>query len=210
MTSIDWQAWKTTALQNELDNLYSRQDLGETSLLKDKKAVGFYVSFNRIFDHKGNLIKKKVKICTQGLSQKYGIDYQSIYSPTGKFRLLRCLLTIGALKDLNINHMDVVAAFLNPKLIDDSYMNIPPFIPKYQEEIVWKLRKPLYRLKQASRYWYLDISNYFKSIELNPSNSDPCLFISTDPDWECYLHVHIDDLKIVSNNVKQLKKLIEV
>ncbi|MBW0467753.1 hypothetical protein O181_007468 [Austropuccinia psidii MF-1] len=162
MSSIDWEAWITTALQNELDNLYSRQVSEETSLPKDKKAVGFSVSFNRIFDHKGNLIKKKFKLCTQGLSQKYGVDYESIYSPTGKFRSLRCMLTIGALKDLNIHHMDVVAEFLNPKLIDEIYMKIPPFIPKYQEGIVWKLRKPLYRLKKASRYWYLHISNYLK------------------------------------------------
>ncbi|MBW0547082.1 hypothetical protein O181_086797 [Austropuccinia psidii MF-1] len=105
--------------------------------------------------------------------------------------------------------MDAVAAFLNPKLEEEIYMNIPPFLPKYQEGKVWKLMKPLYGLKQASRYWYLDISNFLDSIKLKPSKLDPCLFISTDQNWECYVHIHVDDLTILSNNVDQFKKLIK-
>ncbi|MBW0535158.1 hypothetical protein O181_074873 [Austropuccinia psidii MF-1] len=126
------------------------------------------------------MTKNKVKICTQGFSQKYGVDYENTYSPAGKFNSLRRVLTIAALKELKVHHIDAVAAFLNPKLVEQIYMKIPPFIPKYGEGKVWKVRKPLYGLKQASRYSYLDISNHLKSIKPNPRKSGPCLFISTD------------------------------
>ncbi|MBW0460746.1 hypothetical protein O181_000461 [Austropuccinia psidii MF-1] len=105
--------------------------------------------------------------------------------------------------------MDAVAEFLNPKLVEEIHMKIPPFLTKYLEGKVWRLMKPLYRLKQASGYWYLDISNYLESIKLNPRNLDFFLFISTDPDWECYVHINIDDLKIVSNNAKKFKNIIK-
>ncbi|MBW0499103.1 hypothetical protein O181_038818 [Austropuccinia psidii MF-1] len=110
------------------------------------------------------------------------------------------MLTIAAMKDLDIHHMDAVATFLNPKLGEEIYMKIPSFLPKYREGKVWKLMKHLYWLKQASRYWYLDISNYLKSIKLNPRKSDPFLFISTDQDWECYVHIQVDDLTIDSKS----------
>ncbi|MBW0483804.1 hypothetical protein O181_023519 [Austropuccinia psidii MF-1] len=126
----------------------------------------------------------------------------------GKLRNLRGLLKVAAVKDLEIHHMDAVAAFLNPTIKEDIYMQIPPLIPNYNTRKVWRLRKPLYGLKEASSYWYLNIKKFFEMINLTTSKADPCFFTIVTPEWECYVHIHADDLTIVSNNVSRFKSII--
>ncbi|MBW0553887.1 hypothetical protein O181_093602 [Austropuccinia psidii MF-1] len=87
-------------------------------------------------------------------------------------------------------------------------MKIPNFLAEHSSGTVWQLTKPLYGLKQSSRYWYLELANFLKSIKLFPSKADPFLFISNDARWECYVHIHVDDMTVASNNIQKFKSLI--
>ena len=52
--------------------------------------------------------------------------------------------------------MDVKATFLNGDLDEDVYMEQPiGFVEVGKEDLVCKLNKSIYGLKQASRWWYL-------------------------------------------------------
>ncbi|MBW0510065.1 hypothetical protein O181_049780 [Austropuccinia psidii MF-1] len=62
MCSPNREAW-IDALNDKQLNLYSREVVEETNLPKDKQAIGFSVRFKRKFNHQGNLIKNKVRIC---------------------------------------------------------------------------------------------------------------------------------------------------
>ncbi|MBW0565188.1 hypothetical protein O181_104903 [Austropuccinia psidii MF-1] len=196
------------ALKNKLKNLISRGVFIETTLPKGSKPVGNSVQLKRKFGSNGKLIKNKVLICAQGFSQRHGVDYNDTFSPTGKFSSLQCLLTVAAHKGLEIHHMDAVAAFLNSKLKEEIYMTIPNFIALHSSGKVWQLMKPLYGLKQSSRYWYLELTIFFKSIKMFPSKADPCLFISNDVGWECFVHIHVDDMTVVSNKFEKFILLI--
>ncbi|MBW0587002.1 hypothetical protein O181_126717 [Austropuccinia psidii MF-1] len=195
-------------LKNKLNNLTSRGVIIETTLPRGSKPVGNSVQFKRKFDSNGKLIKNKIRICAQGFSQKYGIDYNDTFSPTGKFSSLRCLLAIAAHRSLEINHLDAVAAFLNPTLKEEIYMKIPNFLAMHSPGKVWHLRKPLYGLKQSSQYWHLELENLLKMIGLLPSKADPCLFICNNAEWECYVHIHVDDMTVASNKIQRFKSLI--
>ncbi|MBW0481144.1 hypothetical protein O181_020859 [Austropuccinia psidii MF-1] len=192
------------ALKNKLNNLISRGVFIETNLSKRSKPVGNSVQF----DSNGKLTKNKIQVCAQGFSQKHGVHYNDTFSPTGKFSSLLCLLAVAAHKSLEIHHMDAVAAFLNPKLKEEIYMKIPSFLLVHSSCKVWKLIKPLYGLKQSSRYWYLELTNFFKSIKPFPSKAEPCLFISNDVGWECFVHINVDDMTVTSNKIEKFKSLI--
>jgi len=90
--------------------------------------------------------------------------------------------------------MDVVTAFLNPRIDRDNiYMEMPlgidwlasngslsnesPSNGSESSGSVLILRKALYRLKQVPRLWYEDIDGYLQSIGFRQSAEDPNLYL---------------------------------
>ncbi|MBW0495258.1 hypothetical protein O181_034973 [Austropuccinia psidii MF-1] len=130
--------WVNT-LNNKPHNLTTRGVIETVPLPSGKGAIGFSVQFKCKFDSDNNLVKNKVRICAQGFSQQPGVDYDNTFSPTGKSSSLRALLSIASNRKLEVHHMDAVAAFLNPSLKEEIYMNIPTFIKRTNEIQVSKL-----------------------------------------------------------------------
>jgi hypothetical protein len=78
--------------------------------------------------------------------------------------------------------MDVVTAFLNPKIDRDNiHMETPHGIERLEPYIpdgsILLLRKALYGLKQAPRLWYEGINGYVQSIGFQQSAEDPNLYL---------------------------------
>ena len=107
----------------------------------------------------------------------------------------------------NVHQMDVNNAFLNGALEAEIYPRAPPAVA-VPPGCCLCLKKLIYGLKQAPPVWYRDLSAFFALIGFNPSPVDPCLFISGVPDWKCYVHVYINDMVIISKDVKRFKDLI--
>ena len=83
----------------------------------------------------------------------------------------------------NMDHLDVVTAFLNPEIDDDDiYMTLPEGWPEglNAPKIVIRLRKALYRLKQAPHLWHDDINAFLLSLWFTQSSADPNLYLRSD------------------------------
>jgi hypothetical protein len=82
-----------------------------------------------------------------------------------------------------MDHLDVVTAFLNPEIDDnDIYMTLSEGWPEGHNapKIIVRLRKALYRLKQAPRLWH-DVINAFQlSLGFTQSLADPNLNLRSD------------------------------
>ena len=62
--------------------------------------------------------------------------------------------------DLELHQMDVKTTFLNGDLEEEVYMvQSKGFYDNQNNHLVWKLKKSLYGLKQASRQWYIKFPN---------------------------------------------------
>ena len=96
----------------------------------------------------------KATIVAKGYSQVKGVDYYETWAPTPRPATTRMLLHLAAALDLEIHTMDVDQAFLQGDLEEEIYMEPPPGIPTSGPDMVWKLHKPLYGLKQCPRQWY--------------------------------------------------------
>ena len=67
---------------------------------------------------------------------------------------IRLLLALATAKDWRVHHLDVKSAFLNGDLAETVFIRQPPgFAIKGAEHRVLRLRKALYRLRQAPRAW---------------------------------------------------------
>ena len=82
---------------------------------------------------------------------------------------IRIFLSIAACLDYEIWHMDIKTAFLNGNLEEDIYMQQPEgFVAGKKDNLVCKLQKSIYGLKQASRSWYIR-SNRLVSLRIRMS-----------------------------------------
>jgi hypothetical protein len=74
---------------------------------------------------------------------------------------VRLMISIAAQKICKIFQMDVKSAFLNDNLEDEMYVEQSAgFVVKGEEKKVCRLKKALYRLKQAPRAWNSRIDGY--------------------------------------------------
>ncbi|POM80428.1 Integrase catalytic core protein [Phytophthora palmivora] len=147
----------------------------------------------------GEIDRFKARLEIKGFLQEFGIDYNEIFSPVIRMEVLRLLLTIAALLDLEIHQMDVKTAFLNGFLEEEIYMAQPEgFTTPGQEDLVCKLIKSLYGLKQAPRVWYQTLSDFLVKLGFSKLIKDSCVFIRTIDGVTCYIAVYVDVLLIIA------------
>lgn len=116
--------------------------------------------------------------------------------PVVKLASIRILFAIAAIYGLEIHQMDVVMAFLAGELEEEIYIEQPEGfrVGTEEEDLVCRLRKSLYGLKQSLRVWNQKIRNYLKSIGFEQTYSDPCVYINKETG--VIIAMWVDDLII--------------
>ncbi|GJV06803.1 retrovirus-related pol polyprotein from transposon TNT 1-94 [Tanacetum coccineum] len=80
------------------------------------------------------------------------------------------------------------------------------FVDPYHPEQVYRLKKALYRLKQAPRAWYDELSNFFVSKGFSKGSIDPSLFITKHGEDILLVQIYVDDIIFGSTNPKLSKR----
>ena len=90
-------------------------------------------------------------------------------------------------------------------------MVLPPSYHREGESLppnlVCKLHKSLYGLKQASRQWFSKFSTALLGLGFNQSAADNSLFNKLIDNSFIALLVYVDDIVIASNNQQQVQEL---
>jgi len=78
------------------------------------------------------------------------------------------------------------------------YMKQPKsFAVKGKKELVCKLKKSLYGLKQSSRMWYQKIDTFIWGTVFTRSKENNCVYFKLVGDHVIYLVLHVDDMLLV-------------
>jgi len=136
----------------------------------------------------------------KGFTQREGFDYHEIFSPIAKDVTVRSFLSVVAIINWSLHHMDVNNAFLHGDLDEEIYMELPQGLRRQGESRVCRLCKSLYELKQASRQWYAKFTTALTNVGFRHSKHDYALFTWSKGNSFIYLLIYVDDILVMGNN----------
>ncbi|PKI79314.1 hypothetical protein CRG98_000259, partial [Punica granatum] len=148
----------------------------------------------------GSIERYKARLVAKGFTQVEGIDFHETFAPVAKLVTVRCLLTVAVARGWEMHQMDVQNAFLHGNLDEEVYMRLPPGFFSRRKEVVCRLRKSLYGLRQASRNWYSKFADALRGYGFHQSDADHSLFIYSRGEVFLGVLVYVDDLIVVGNS----------
>nr|GEV96841.1 retrovirus-related Pol polyprotein from transposon TNT 1-94 [Tanacetum cinerariifolium] len=100
----------------------------------------------------------------KGYAQEEGIDFEESFALVACLEAVWIFIAYAAHKSFLIYQMDVKTEFLNGSLKEEVYVAQPDgFVDPDHPEKVYHLKKALYRLKQAPKAWYDELSKFLTS-----------------------------------------------
>jgi hypothetical protein len=148
------------------------------------------------------LVKKfKARFCIRGDCQKEGIDYFETWAPVIQWTTVRTMLILATKLGLHSAQADITAAFVHARLkpTDEIYVRQPEGYKRYGpngEELVLKLKRAVYGLKQSPRYFFNHLKKQLEAQGLKQSAEDPCLFVGDT----VIVLIYVDDLLMFSKD----------
>ena len=191
----------------EIAALESNQTWSLTPLPSHKRAIGCKWVYRVKYKADGTVERYKARLVAKGFTQQEGLDFTETFSPVAKMTTVNTLLAISALRGWHLTQLDVNNAFLHRELHEEVYMQLPQGFHSKGENIVCKLNKSLYGLRQASRQWYSKFSSTILKCGFKQSRSDYSLFTKKFNQSFIALLVYMDDILIASNDIHAVEEL---
>jgi len=205
----DAEKW-SDALQEELENLKSNNVYEEVPTPEGVKPITSKGVMRLKFNRNGNITRYKIRIVAQGFVQKEGVDYQEVFAPVANLESIRIIMALAAKYNLELDQMDVTAAYLNGELVEELYM-MPPDGVKIKPGHCWRLRRSLYGLKRAGRTWNKRLDQKLRDLQFTRLNAETCLYVYKKGGGLCFLVVYVDDLLLAATSqafMNQVKKML--
>ena len=155
-------------------------------------------------------VKFKARLVIRGFKDKNVYDLIETYAPVSRLALVRAVLAIITKFDLDTCQLDVKTAFLNGKITEDIYMEIPEgenYSNEVRQQKVCKLNRSLYGLKISPKRWNERFNEAAEKIGLTSHMMEPCLFTWRQGDKMLILLLYVDDMIIASNDSNKLEEV---
>jgi hypothetical protein len=203
MRSPEAEEWRRAA-QEEFDAIVKNGTWVLKVAPKGVRPIPTLWVWKNKYDETGTLVRRKGRVVVQDCGYNMYEWGGNTFSPVAKIGSIRTVLTLAAMMDWELDSMDVKNAYLQSPVDGDIYVKLPPGYQQKNErgeELVGKLVKSLYGLRQAARNWYVTIRGWFLKYGLKPSAADPCIFIKRDAAGNVLVVVlYVDDMMIAGSN----------
>lgn len=195
------------AMDEEMHSLKENNIFTLTNLPEGKKAVGG----RWVYAIKTNVDaseKYKARYVAKGYSQKMGVDYAETFSPAANMASVRVLMQKAAQENLLLHQMDVKTAYLNAPIDCEIYMEQPEGykVKSHTDtELVCKLERSLYGLKQSGRNWNKLLHEYLTQNKFQQNQADHCVYTREKQNEKVIIVIWVDDLIIAASDENAMK-----
>lgn len=208
MASPDAEFWKR-AMDEEIASLLSNNTWTLEEVTKGVRTLPMKWVFKLKRDAKGNIERYKARLVAKGFLQKQGVDFDEVFAPVSKHTSLRTLLAIVAAENLELHQLDVKTAFLNGELEETIYMKQPQGYEEGGSNVVCKLNKAIYGLRQAPRAWHTRLKKELEDMGFVASEADPGLYVLYTKTSKVYVLVYVDDILVAAEDVAAMRSVKE-
>lgn len=163
MKAPDSAKWKK-ACDNEISTLLANGTWNIVELPPGKWAIGSRWVFKVKHNSDGSVEHYKARLVVKGYSQHLGYDYTEIFSPTFRPASLCLILALAAQEGYQLRSIDISSTFTYGDLEEEIYMHQPEGYHLGGSNLVCRLQKSLYGLKQAARQWNKKLHSVMTSL----------------------------------------------
>ena len=179
---------KERAKHNELQNWINENVYEEVDDVGQETISVRWVITPKVIEGKWST---KARLVARGFEEDSSLIRTD--SPTCMRETLRIVLAYAVCRHWEINSIDIKAAFLQGKPIEREVYLRPPKEANSANK-VWKLKKVVYGLSDASRVWYLRVVDELHKLGTESSQYDKAFFMwKKDGVVEGLIVVHVDD-----------------
>ena len=130
----------------------------------------------------------------RGFTQTPGLDYHETYSPTVRLSTLRTVLACDVRQGIKFRQMDIKSAYLNAPIDEEIFLEQPEGFKQGDSDMVCKLKRSLYGLKQSVRNWYECLAHQLQQLGFHSLQHDKCLWTQKRGNHHCWALVWVDDI----------------
>ena len=191
-------------MQREYDALIANGTWKLVERPADQHVLTAKWAFKRKRDIEGNIKRYKARWVARGFQQREGVDYFETFAAVVKPQTNKMLFAMTTKKRLHSHQLDMITAFLNPRLGEKVYIEQPLYFDSGNKNQVLLLLQGLYGLKQAARLWFDTFQDEMKRLGFLQSLYDSALYFNGQG---TYVAVYVDDLHIVGPDLSLINKL---
>lgn len=173
---------------------------------QNKTPIGYRWVFKIKYRCDGSIDKDKARLVVKGYNQIQGINYIKTFSRVAKMDTMRVVLALASVFSWPLFQLDVITAFLQGNLHEEVYMDIPQGFDIQRRNMVCRLLKSLYGLKQSSRQWNLKLTSALTLNGYLQSKFDYSMFTRKEGNAIVVLLVYVDDLLISGSLTKMIEE----
>lgn len=189
------------ALEAELNAHELNGTWEEVRRKKGMRTMTTRTIFTNKLNSDGEIIRFKARCVGRGFTQRDGIDYDETFASVVRYDTVKCIIAIAAAKNRLLYHGDFTTAYLNAPLEEDLYVELPlGYKAKMEGDVVLKLKKSLYGLKQSGRNWRKMIHKWMTDYGFVASLKDPCLYVLKHEGGAVQVGIYVDDLIICDDS----------
>ena len=198
-----------SVMQDEMDSLHKNYTYGLVELPKGKRALRNKWVYKVKTREVDSTPIYKARIVVKGFQQKKGVSFDEIFAPVVKMTSIRTILSIATSMDLEIKQLDVKTTFFHGELDEEIYMQQPEgFVEKGKENLLCRLKKSLYGLKQTPRQWYEKIKSFMLEHRFHKTQAYHYVFVKRYDEGDfLILLLYVDAMLIVGQGTRKIASL---
>lgn len=205
---LKWE-WKK-AMKEEIDGITEKKVWSLAKLPPGHKTIGTKWVYHQKNKPDGELERYKARLVAKGFSQRSGVDYGEVYAPVARYSTLRALLATAAHYSWKLMQLDVRAAFLNGPLAEELYVRQPEgFEEPGREDLVLRLHKALYGLRQAAKAWNDHLCLILEDLKFSRGASDESLLYRNTGTHPVFLPAYVDDIMLAGPDMETLRNVAQ-